>query len=148
MKTNAFKYLGMALMALMMVSLTSCDVEIDSFYDDDNIGGGYYARSEELCSRTWVSYYYDVDGNRCRQELDFYLDRTGVDYLRVEYRNGAVETFEYAFRWNWDNYAQTSIRMAYGPSDVSYLDDVYIGGNRLSGFLDGHDNFVEYKGRR
>lgn len=148
MKTNAFKYLGMALMALMMVSLTSCDVEIDSFYDDDNIGGGYCARSEELCSRTWVSYYYDVDGNRCRQELDFYLDRTGVDYLRVEYRNGAVETFEYTFRWNWDNYAQTSIRMAYGPNDVSYLDDVYIGGNRLSGFLDGHDNFVEYKGRR
>ena len=42
MKTNAFKYLGIALMALMMISLTSCEVEIDSFYDDDNIGGGYY----------------------------------------------------------------------------------------------------------
>ena len=40
MKTNAFKYLGIALMALMMISLTSCEVEIDSFYDDDNIGGG------------------------------------------------------------------------------------------------------------
>ena len=37
MKTNAFKYLGIALMALMMISLTSCEVEIDSFYDDDNI---------------------------------------------------------------------------------------------------------------
>ena len=45
MKTNAFKYLGIALMALMMISLTSCEVEIDSFYDDDNIGGGYYSRS-------------------------------------------------------------------------------------------------------
>ena len=43
MKTNAFKYLGIALMALMMISLTSCEVEIDSFYDDDNIGGGYYS---------------------------------------------------------------------------------------------------------
>lgn len=31
MKTNAFKYLGIALMALMMISLTSCEVEIDSF---------------------------------------------------------------------------------------------------------------------
>lgn len=34
MKTNAFKYLGIALMALMMISLTSCEVEIDSFYDE------------------------------------------------------------------------------------------------------------------
>ena len=148
MKTNAFKYLGIALMALMMISLTSCEVEIDSFYDDDTIGGGYYSRSSELCSRTWISYYRDADGNRCCQELDFYLDRTGVDYIRVEYRNGDVEVFEYNFRWNWENYAQTSIRMSYGPGDVSYLDDVYLGGNRLSGYLDGRDNFVEYQGSR
>lgn len=74
MKTNAFRYLGLALMAVLTLSLTSCEVEIDSFYDDDNIGGGYYNRSSDLCSRTWVSFYRDVDGNRCRQELDFYLD--------------------------------------------------------------------------
>ena len=72
-----------------------------------------------------MSFYRDVDGNRCRQELDFYLDRTGVDFIRVEYPNGHVETFEYYFRWNWENYAQTSIRMDYGRNDVSYLDDVY-----------------------
>ena len=83
MKTNAFRYLGLALMAVLTLSLTSCEVEIDSFYDDDNIGGGYYNRSSDLCSRTWVSFYRDVDGNRCRQELDFYLDRTGVDFIRV-----------------------------------------------------------------
>ena len=93
-------------------------------------------------------YYRDADGNRCCQELDFYLDRTGVDYIRVEYRNGDVEVFEYNFRWNWENYAQTSIRMSYGPGDASYLDDVYLGGNRLSGYLDGRDNFVEYQGSR
>ena len=119
MKTNAFRYLGLALMAVLTLSLTSCEVEIDSFYDDDNIGGGYYNRSSDLCSRTWVSFYRDVDGNRCRQELDFYLDRTGVDFIRVDY----------------------------GRNDVSYLDDVYIGGNRLSGYLDGRNNFVEYTGR-
>ena len=62
--------------------------------------------------------------------------------------NGDVEVFEYNFRWNWENYAQTSIRMSYGPGDVSYLDDVYLGGNRLSGYLDGRDNFVEYQGSR
>lgn len=147
MKTNTFKYLGLALMAVMMVSLTSCEVEIDSFYDDDNYGGTYYSRSSDLCSRTWVSYYYDANGNRCRQELNFYLDRTGVDYIRVEYPRGKVEDFEYYFNWSWENYAQTSIRMAYGRDDVSFLDDVWIGGNRLSGYLDGRNNFVEYQGR-
>ena len=34
-----------------------------------------------------------------------------------------------------------------GPNDVSYLDDVYWGGNRLSGYLDGRNNFVEYQGK-
>lgn len=134
-------------MAVMMVSLTSCEVEIDSFYDDDNYGGTYYSRSSDLCSRTWVSYYYDANGNRCRQELNFYLDRTGVDYIRVEYPRGKVEEFEYYFNWSWENYAQTSIRMAYGRDDVSFLDDVWIGGNRLSGYLDGRNNFVEYQRR-
>ena len=62
MKTNAFRYLGLALMAVLTLSLTSCEVEIDSFYDDDNIGGGYYNRSSDLCSRTWVSFSRDVDG--------------------------------------------------------------------------------------
>lgn len=147
MKTSVLKYLGLALMAVMMVSLTSCEVEIDSFYDDDNIGGEYYNRSSKLCSRTWVSHYWDADGNRCTQELDFYLDRTGVDYIKVRYPDGYVEEFEYSFRWGWENYAQTSIRMSYGPNDVSYLDDVYLGGNRLSGYLDGRNNFVEYSGR-
>ena len=148
MKTNTFKYAGLALMAVLMISLTSCEVEIDSFYDDDNISGGYYNRSVDLCSRTWVSSYWDIDGNYCRQELDFFLDRTGIDYLRVKYPNGYVEEFEYKFRWSWDNYAQTSIRMSYRPNDVSYLDEVYIGGNRLSGYLDGRNNYVEYQGKR
>ena len=147
MKTNVFKYFSLTLMAVMMVSLVSCEVEIDSFYDDDNIGGGYYARSSELCSRTWVSYYWDMDGNRCRQELDFFLDRTGIDYIRVEYPNGIVDEYEYGFRWSWENYAQTSIRMSYGPNDVSYLDDVYLGGNRLTGYLDRRNNYVEFMGR-
>ncbi len=38
MKTSTFKYFGLALMAILMVSFTSCEVEIDSFYDDDNNG--------------------------------------------------------------------------------------------------------------
>lgn len=148
MKTKAFKYLRLALMAVLLVNLTSCEVEIRDFYDRDDIGSSYYNRSSELCSRTWVSFYWDANGNRCRQEWDFYMDRTGVDYLRVEYPNGVVETFEYNFRWNWENYAQTSIRMYYAANDISYFDNVYLGGNRLSGYLDGRNNYVEFEGVR
>ena len=71
MKTNAFRYLGLALMAVLTLSLTSVKKSSGFCHDDDNIGGGYYNRSSDLCSRTWVSFYRDVDGNRCRQELDF-----------------------------------------------------------------------------
>lgn len=39
MKTLAFKYLKLFLLAVAMVNLTSCEIEIDDFYDDDNIGG-------------------------------------------------------------------------------------------------------------
>ena len=88
MKTLAFKYLKLFLLAVAMVNLTSCEIEIDDFYDDDNIGGSYYNKSLDLCSRTWADTFYDADGNYCYQELNFYLDRHGEDYIRVEYPNG------------------------------------------------------------
>ena len=114
MKTLTFKYLKLFLLAVAMINLTSCEIEIDDFYDDDNIGGSYYNKSLDLCSRPWADTFYDADGNYCYQELNFYLDRHGV----------------------------------YGPGDVSYLDDVWIRGNVLSGYLDGHDNYVDFTGVR
>ena len=140
MKTSVLKYLKMTLLAAMIVNLSACEVEIGGFWDDDN-------RSRDLCSRTWVRSYYDVDGNYCWQEVDYYLDRKGVDFIRIEYRNGGVYENEYRFKWNWENAAQTSIRMRYGSNDESYLDDVQIWSNRLTGYLDGWDNYVVYQGR-
>ena len=147
MKTSVLKYLKMTLLAAMIVNLSACEVEIGGFWDDDNIGGDYYNRSRDLCSRTWVRSYYDIDGNYCWQEVDYYLDRKGVDFFRIEYRNGGVYENEYRFKWNWENAAQTSIRMRYGSNDESYLDDVQIWSNRLTGYLDGWDNYVVYQGR-
>lgn len=141
---NFFKY---AFIAVLLINLTSCQVEVDTFNDNDNIGGEYYSRSSKLCSRTWASFYRNAEGYPCKQELDFYMDRTGVDYVRVEYPNGDVEVFEYKFRWNWDNYSQTSIRISYGPGDVSYFDNIYMGANTLSGYLDGNNNYVEFVGK-
>ena len=99
MKTLAFKYLKLFLLAVAMVNLTSCEIEIDDFYDDDNIGGSYYNKSLDLCSRTWADTFYDADGNYCYQELNFYLDRHGEDYIRVEYPNGRYSESVYSFTW-------------------------------------------------
>ena len=58
MKTKALKYFKSVLLVLAMVSLAACEVAIDGFYDDDNIGGGYYNKSRELCSRTLYVLYW------------------------------------------------------------------------------------------
>ena len=50
MKTKALKYFKSVLLVLAMVSMAACEVAIDGFYDDDNIGGGYYNKSRELCT--------------------------------------------------------------------------------------------------
>lgn len=147
MKTKTFKYLRLALLAFVMVNLTACEVAIDGFYDDDGIGGGYYDKSRTLCNRTWVRSYYNIDGNFCRQEIDFYLDRRGVDYIRIQYPNGGIYENEYRFTWNWENRSQSSLRMFYAPDDISYLDDVQLWTNRLTGYLDGWNNYVVFQGR-
>ena len=100
MKTLTFKYLKLFLLAVAMINLTSCEIEIDDFYDDDNIGGSYYNKSLDLCSRPWADTFYDADGNYCYQELNFYLDRHGEDYIRVEYPNGRYSESVYSFTWN------------------------------------------------
>ena len=147
MKPKTMKYFKSVLLVLAMVSLAACEVAIDGFYDDDNIGGGYYNKSRELCSRTWVRSYYNIDGYYCRQEIDFYLDRTVIAYIRVQYPNGGISENEYRFRWNWEDSSQSSLRMMYAPNDISYLDEVRIWGDQLTGYWDGWDNYVVFRGR-
>lgn len=148
MKTKAFTYLKLLLLAVVMVNLTSCEVTVDDFWDHDGISPGYDYKSRDLCSRIWVDTYYDANGNWCRQELNFYMDRTGTDYIRKVFPDGGIYENEYRFRWNWDNYGQTSLRMVYGSGDVSFMDGVEIRGNVLSGYLDGWDNYVDFTGIR
>ncbi len=147
MKTRFFTYMKALLLATIMVGFSSCEVELEVFFDTDQNSELYYSRSYTLCNRTWVDYYYDSYGNRCRQEVAFFLDRTGIDRIRTEYPNGDVYIDEFSFKWRWENYDQTSIRMAYGPGDVSRLEGIHLRTNSLSGYLDGWDNYVEYTGR-
>ena len=85
MKTRMMKMMGWMLMIVGMMSLTSCEVELRPWHDDVH----HSDNTSELCSRTWEESWTD-NGNRYTQRLDFYNNRTGRDYLRIEYWNGDV----------------------------------------------------------
>ena len=144
MKTKIRECFGLLVFVLTMLSLTSCEVEIDSWYDNDDYSEVYYRKTHELCSRTWQE-SWEQDGKYYTQRLDFYENRTGKDYIRVEYRDGCVTEDICYFDWNWDNNTQTCIRMKYGPDDVSYFERIWMSDNTLSGLLDGTE--VYFKGR-
>ena len=146
MKTMAYKYLKFLMVAVALANLSSCDLPEDSFVDDDNIGGYYYEKSKALCSYIWVDEFTDVDGNYCYQELTFFLDRHGKDYFCVEYPDGTFTEDIYDFVWRWEDRDQYSLRMYYGPGDISYMDDVWVSGRLLRGYLD--DNYVDFKGEK
>ena len=138
MKTRMMKMMGWMLMIVGMMSLTSCEVEFRLL--DNEIH--YNDHTNEICSRTWEESWVE-NGNRYTQRLDFYNNRTGRDYLRIEYWDGDVQENTYRFNWKWDD--KDCIRMEYGPGDVSYLDDIRIYSNTLTGYL--NDVEVYFKGR-
>lgn len=142
MKTKWIKYCRLAVLLTIMTGLTSCEVSIGGWYDDDDYSEIYYRTTRELCSRTWQETWMQ-EGEIYTQRLDFYEDRTGTDIIRVEHRNGYVTENRYAFRWKWDNSSQTYIRMDYSPNDYSFFENIWLGGNTLRGILDNVDvNFT------
>lgn len=83
MRTKILKYFGMVVVLIIMVNLTSCEVSIESWYDDDDYSEIYYRTTRELCSRTWQE-TWEQDGEYYTQRLDFYENRTGTDIIRIE----------------------------------------------------------------
>ena len=138
MKTRMMKMMGWMLMMVGMLSLTSCEVEFRLLDNEIHYGD----KTSELCNRTWEESWVE-NGNRYTQRLDFYNNRTGRDYLRIDYWDGDVSENSYRFNWKWDGH--DCIRMEYGPGDISYLEDIWIHNNTLTGYLDNVE--VYFKGR-
>ena len=138
MKTRMMKMMGWMLMIVGMLSLTSCEVELRLLDNEIHYGDN----TSELCSRTWEESWVE-NGNRYTQRLDFYNNRTGRDCLRIDYWDGDVSESTYRFNWKWDGH--DCIRMEYGPGDISYLEDIWIHNNTLTGYLDNVE--VYFKGR-
>ena len=140
MKARMMKLMVWMVVLISMMSLTSCEVEFRTWYEEEHIG--HYEETRALCSRTWEESWYD-NGVRYTQRLDFYNNNTGKDYLRIEYRNGYVEEEVYYFDWKWDG--KHSIRMDYGYLDFSFLESIWLKDNTLTGYLDNVE--VCFKGR-
>ena len=138
MKTRMMKMMGWMLMIVGMLSLTSCEVEFRLLDNEIHYGDN----TSELCSRTWEESWVE-NGNRYTQRLDFYNNCTGRDYLRIDYWDGDVSESTYRFNWKWDGH--DCIRMEYGTGDISYLEDIWIHNNTLTGYLDNVE--VSFKGR-
>ena len=138
---NIMKFLPILMMAFTLGSCEEVGLDIE-------LGGGSshvdYA-TEYLTSRVWVDEWKDTEGNFYHQELRFYPDRVGSDYMYVEDAWGFREETSYDFYWNWRNSSCTALKLKYGPGDYSYMEHISMGGNRLDCLFDGQEAY--FKGR-
>ena len=137
MKTNLkniFKLLPVVMMALV---LSSCEgVYIGVGVEDDPVSNVEYSTSY-LTSRVWVDEWTDENDVFYHQEISFYTNGVGTDYIYSEDPWGYSKESSYNFSWDWRNSRCNEIRMKYGPDDYSYMDNIVMGGNKLDCLLDG-----------
>ena len=137
MKTNLVNIMKLLPIVLMAVLLSSCEgVYIGVEVEDDPVSDVHYA-TEYLTSRVWVDEWTDDSGVFYHQELNFYSNRVGTDFLYSEDRWGYRTESSYNFSWDWRNSRCTEIRMKYGPGDYSYMEHIVMSGNKLDCLLDG-----------
>ena len=101
------------------------------------IGSGtdsYREYTNHLCRYVWVD-EWETNGKFYHQELTFYPDQTGSDYMYIEDRWGRTES-TYNFIWDWYDNFYTSIRLNYGRGDYSYIDGIRWGDRNFSCFFD------------
>lgn len=133
MKTLSRKFYYMAALTALVLSLSSC--EVDFSIGDNTLRGR--ESTEYLCSFIWIDEWSDADGYQ-RQELRFYPDHTGEDYICMQDRYGYVREYRYRFTWDWYDAFYTSIRMDYGGGDYSYMDNMRMYDGGIDCLLDGY----------
>ena len=104
----------------------------------------YRERTDYLCSRIWVDEWYDDYDTYYYQELRFYPDNTGEDYLYKQDRYGNREESSLRFGWDWWNVSYTSLRLTYRDG-YSYMDNIQMGGNQLNCLFDNYPAYFTGK---
>lgn len=135
MKTLTNRLYHIAAIATLAVSLYSCDEEDQRLYDE---------QTDYLCSRTWTDEWTDNDGTYYYQEISFYPNFTGQEYLYSQDASPMKLESEriYNFKWDWDSYSSLYMRYSDG---VSYMDDIRLGGNKLDCSFD--NTWVTFVGK-
>lgn len=123
---------SICLLCLLFTGLSSCD---DDPYDSRTAEEATYA----LCSATWVDYFVTDDGLDCEQQLRFYANGEGEDYRIYYYPNGREQTENVPFYWGWEpgNYYFDALSIDYPNGETTYLEDIWISGNRLDCLYNG-----------
>ena len=91
MKTTRRKFYYIVAILSLIVTLSSCEY-VGLGIEFGNGPGDYRETTDYLCSRTWTDEWTDDYGIYYYQELRFYPDNTGIDYLYSEDRYGNRHT--------------------------------------------------------
>lgn len=136
MKTKLHNILKLMPILMMAFTLSSCEGVIVDIEVDDPVTNVDYS-TDYITSRVWVDEWTDSNGVFYHQELRFYRNHIGSDYIYTEDHLGYTTEASYNFSWDWRNARCTEIRMKYGPADYSYMEDIIMGGNKLDCLIDG-----------
>lgn len=136
MKKNDIRILFLMVLSSFALVLTSCEY-IGIGIEIGNNTNNYKEVTDYLCSRVWIDEWIDSNGNSHRQELRFDYNNLGQDYLMIVDRRGNVQEYTYNFVWDWYNANYTSLRLKYAPGDYSYMDNMYMGNNRIECLFNG-----------
>lgn len=135
---NLYKIIALgALISVFPILFSSCEY-IGIGIELGNGTNNYREATYYLCSRTWVEEWTDNYGDFHRQELRFYNNNTGEDYVLTVDKHGYRQETSYTFLWDWYDANYTSLRLKYGANDYSYMDNIFMGNNRLDCLLDGY----------
>ena len=92
-----FKLYLLLAFAALIIPLTSCE-HVGIGVEFGNGSNSYYEMTDYLCSRPWVDEWYDNNGTYYRQELNFYPDNVGNDYIFTQDRYGYIQESRYRYK--------------------------------------------------
>ncbi|MCF2592831.1 hypothetical protein I6E11_03230 [Bacteroides caecigallinarum] len=125
------------IISLFPILFSSCEY-VGIGIELGNGTNNYRESTYYLCSRTWVEEWTDNKGDFHRQEIRFYDNNVGEDYVLTVDRHGFRKESSYTFVWDWYDANYTSLRLKYGTNDYSYMNNIFMGNNRLECLLDGY----------
>lgn len=136
MKTIKRKFYYIAAVLSLIFTLSSCEY-VGMGIEIGNGTNSYHESTDYLCSRIWTDEWTDEYGVYYYQEICFYPNNTGVDYLYSQDRYGNRQESSLNFGWDWWDSNYTSIRLNY-DNRYSYMENIAMGGNQLNCLLDGY----------